>query len=329
MQHWQVVESTSSDSMPARIFGLLLTIAQAACLMALRNGKELKTGIAVEAKLDLIKTENALRTLACLGLAKQNREKRWRATKQGSTCRYQILPNRSRRKRGLAGPGGQRLLALLDRPMRAMEIADRLGLTHQRVRQLIVKLHAQGHLRFADPANPFWMVMRAGDKTHCLSRVEERVLSAIPREYVTNATKIRLATRVPEKSLHEVLERLVLRRLIDASEGLRAERVFRLTAAGASHFQRIQSAHRAQEPRLPVESERVRRVLSVISGSVALRIKDVRDLLAIPHRSINALMQYLKRKGMVAKTGPALDAPYALTVAGHAALAEIERRQAA
>ena len=150
--------------MPARFCDLSLTSAQAACLMALRDGKELKTGIAVKAKLDLIKTENALKTLGCLGLAKQNRKKRWRATKRGSTCRYEILPNRSPRKGGLPGPGGQRLLASLDRPMRAMEISERLGLTHQRVRQLIVKLHAQGHVSFADPAERSSIVMRTGDK---------------------------------------------------------------------------------------------------------------------------------------------------------------------
>jgi len=107
--------------------------------------------------------------------------------------------------------------------------------THQRVRQLIVRLHAQGQVSFGDPASPFWMVMRASDKTAYLSRVEERVLSEIPREYVTNATKMRLAARLPENSLHEVLDQLVRRRLIEASEGLRAERVFRLTAAGLNH----------------------------------------------------------------------------------------------
>jgi hypothetical protein len=43
-------------------------------------------------------------------------------------------------------------------------------MTHQGVRQLLIKLHAQGHVSFADPENPFWIVMRAGDKTALLSR---------------------------------------------------------------------------------------------------------------------------------------------------------------
>jgi predicted transcriptional regulator len=88
---------------------------------------------------------------------------------------------------------------------------------------------------------------------------------------------------------------------------------------GLKHPQRARSARRAQEPRLPVESDRVRKVLSAISDSGALRIKDVTETLQIPHQSINALMQYLKRKHLVEKTGQDLHAPYSLTETGHAA----------
>jgi hypothetical protein len=42
----------------------------------------------------------------------------------------------------------------------------------------------------------------------------------------------------------------------------------------------------------------------------------------------NALMQYLKRKRLVEKTGPEFDAPYSLTDEGRAALAEMTRRLA-
>jgi hypothetical protein len=44
---------------------------------------------------------------------------------------------------------------------------------------------------------------------------------------------------------------------------------------------------------------------------------------------MNALMQYLKRKHLVKKTGPEFDAPYAVTDEGRAALAEMARRLAA
>jgi predicted transcriptional regulator len=70
-------------------------------------------------------------------------------------------------------------------------------------------------------------------------------------------------------------------------------------------------------------------VLSAISDSGALRIKDVTETLQIPRKSINALMQYLKRKHLVEKTSRDLHAPYSLTEMGHVALAEMTRRQAA
>jgi hypothetical protein len=40
-------------------------------------------------------------------------------------------------------------------------------------------------------------------------------------------------------------------------------------------------------------------------------------------------MQYLKRKGLVAKAGDRFDAPYAVTERGLATLAEMTRRRAA
>ena len=68
--------------------------------------------------------------------------------------------------------------------MKGNEIVEKLGVTHQRVRQLLIKLHAQGRVAFGDPENPFWLVTRTSDKTPLLSYEEERVLSAIPRDYV-------------------------------------------------------------------------------------------------------------------------------------------------
>jgi predicted transcriptional regulator len=102
-----------------------------------------------------------------------------------------------------------------------------------------------------------------------------------------------------------------------------------ITEAGQKHPQYDQSARRAQAPRLPAASERVRKVLPVILDSGALRIRDVSDVMREPHQSINALMQYLKRKHLVEKTGQEPSAPYALTDEGRAALAEMTRRRAA
>jgi len=312
-----------------RARSLCLTQSQAACLIALRHRKDSKTEIAIQAKLDLIKTATELGALARLGLAKHSRAKGWHTTARGKACRPKIVPDRLRRNSGFPGPGARRLLELLDRPMRGSEIAEKLGVSHQRVRQLMIKLHAQGRVSFGDPENPFWIVMRAGDKTPLLSRDEERVLSAIPREYATNATKIRLAARMPENKVQQILERLIVSRFVEAFEGLQGNRVYRITAAGLKHPQRGQFARRAQAPRLPVESDRVRKVLSAILDSGALRIRDVTDLSKIPRDSINALMQYLKRKRLVKKAGQEFNAPYSLTDEGHAALSEMTRRHAA
>jgi DNA-binding IclR family transcriptional regulator len=307
-----------------RARNLSLTEPQAACLIALRHGKDSQSKIAIEAKLGPVKTTAALRTLSELGLAERDHAKTWHATPRGKTCRFDTLADRPRRG-GRPGPGGRRLLELLDRPMRGREIVEKLGITHQGVRQLLIKLHAYGEVRFADPENPFWIVMRAGDKTAVLSRHEERVLSAVPREYATDAVKIRIAAGVPEAEIGQILERLLVRRLIAASDGLRGNRVYRTTDAGLRHPQYIASACRAQAPRLPVESDRVRKVLSAIFDSRELRIKDVTSTVSVPHQSINALMQYLKRKRLVKKCGSDLHSPYALTAEGIAALAEMTR----
>jgi Mn-dependent DtxR family transcriptional regulator len=315
--------------MPIKHHNLALTNSQAACLIALRHGNETKTSVAIAAKLDLTETATALEVLARLGLAKQNQAKRWHATARRKICRYNAVPDRLRRGRDAPGIGGLRLLALLDRPMRGSEIAEKLRITHQRVRQLIIKLHAQGYLRLGDRENIFWMVMRSGDKTRLLSRDEERVLSAIPREYVTNITKIRLATGMPANMLMSIVDKLNIGRLVETSEGLRGDQVYRITMAGLNHPQRAHSARLAQELRLPVESDRINKVLSTISDSSALRIKDLSEMLQIPHQSINALMQYLKRKHLVEKIGQDLHAPYALTEMGRTALVEMTRRQAA
>jgi Mn-dependent DtxR family transcriptional regulator len=70
-------------------------------------------------------------------------------------------------------------------------------------------------------------------------------------------------------------------------------------------------------------------VLSAIRDTGALRIRDVTNMLRIQRESINALMQYLKRKHLVEKTSQEFNAPYSLTNEGHEALAEMTRRLAA
>ena len=307
---------------------LILTKPQADCLVALRNGKSFLSRIAIEAKLDLKKTGLALVKLAELGLAEQNAAKAWLATARGETCVFETLPVRPRKTTALRRTA-QRLLDLLDRPMHGRELARKLGITSQGVWSLLVRLHAQGRVAFCDPDRPSWLVRRADDQSSILSFDEERVLSVLPPARATDAGRLRVALGLPRREVERILENLIAQGFVDAFEGLRGAQVFRITAAGLGHPQYVQSERRAPPPRLPVQSDRVRKVLQAISDAGALRIKDVKNFLKIQQPSINALMQYLRRKQLVAKAGEQFYAPYALTERGRATLAEMTMRQAA
>ena len=330
----------------------VLTKSQADCLIVLRNPGFSVGRIAVAAKLDLKKAEAALRKLEELGLAEQDGSRLWLVTTQGETCSFEAVPDRREPRGRPPGPGAQlmldlpdrpvggptlaqpgysaqRLLDLLDRPMRGRALARELGVSRERVRQLLIELHAQGRISFGDPDHPSWLVRRADDETPILSREEERVLSALPREHATDTRRLRVAAGLSEGEVDLIVGNLIAAGFAEAREGLRGVRAFRITVAGLDHPQYVPSGRQAPPPRLPVQSDRVRTVLQTISDAGALRIRGVKDLTKIPQRSINALMQYLKRKRLVAKAGDRFDAPYCLTAQGRATLAEMTLRQAA
>ena len=315
--------------MKPKVRNLILTESQAACLVALRFRKESKTEIAIQARLDLKKAAKALEALKELGLARRGEMNSWHPTGRGRNCRFKTIPDPIRRGSALPGPGARRLLDALDRPMRGDQLAERLGITLQRVRQLVVKLHAQGLVKFGDPERILEVVTRTKDKTVLLSQDEVRVLSAIPDAYATNVKKIRLAVLLPEKSVQQILDHFVARHFVVAQGGFADDTVYQITAIGLKHPQRHHDARLAHAPRLPVESDRVRAVLSAIRDARSLRIRDLKNKLKIPQPSINALMQYLKRKGLVQKTSQEQAAPYSLTEKGFDALTEMARRHAA
>lgn len=312
---------------PARI-RLVLTPTQAACLGALRGRELLKSEIAIETKLNLVTSARELHRLAHLGLAKRDKNHRWHVTARGKTCRFEIIPNRPHRNGATLGPGAERLLDMLDRPMRQSLIAEKLGVRQQRAHQLIIKLHALGRVRFADPTRPSWLVMKAGDKTPFLSRDAERVLSVLPDDYATNVKKISIAARMSAGKVEGILQELIDLSLAKALQGLDGSPSYRISRAGLEHPQRVADRDRARAPRLPVESDRVRVVLSTIRDCGSLRIRDATVRLEIPHQSLNALFQYLKRKRLIAKIGDDLHAPYSLTDDGRVALTEMGRRAA-
>ena len=307
---------------------LVLTPAQAVCLGALRGRTLLKSEIAIETKLSLVASARELRRLAHLGLVEKDQDRKWHVTARGKTCRFETAPNRLRRNGAMLGPGAKRLLDMLDRPMRQSLIVEELGVSKQRVHQLIIKLHALGHVRFADSTRPSWLVMKSGDKTPFLSRDAERVLSVLPDDYATDPKNISVVARVSASKVKGILQELIVQSLVKAVQGLDGSPTYRITPAGLEHPQRIPDKNLARAPRLPVESDRVRVVLSAIQDCGSLRIRDATERLRIPHQSLNALFQYLKRKRLIAKTGNDLHAPYSLTDDGCAALKEMIRRAA-
>jgi len=306
----------------------VLTRNQAACLGALRGRELLKSELAIETKLGLLTIARELQRLAHLGLARRDQGLKWHVTARGKTCHFKTVPNRPRRNSAMIGPGAKRLLDILDRPMRQSLIAEKLGVSEQRVHHLIIRLHALGLVRFADPTCPSWLVMRASDKTPLLSRDAERVLSVLPDDYATDVKKISGAARMSASKVMGILQELIDKSLANALRGLDGSPTYRITSAGQEHPQRIPDRNRARAPRLPVESDRVRVVLSTIRDCGSLRIRDATEQLGIPHQSLNALFQYLKRKRLIAKTDNDLHAPYSLTDDGRTALTEMIRRAA-
>lgn len=312
---------------------VVLTESQAACLRALADGKEKKTAIAVKAKLDLRKTAAALETLERLYLAGRSGRHGWRMTGRGRTCPLTVVPDRKRRSgggdSGSPGSGAERLLDALDRPMRGADLADRLGVSIQRIRQLVVKSLAHGRLRVGDEEKVLEIVARIDDPTILLSRDEVRILSVVPVDYATSAAKIEAAAAISVERAKAILEGLRGNGLVEENAEARDAPLYRVAAAGLAHPQRRGSVARADRLPAPVRSDRVFAVLSHIAACDRARIREAGDALGIPRKSMNALMQYLKRKSLVRKTGRELAAPYALTDEGREALTEMTRRRAA
>jgi len=303
-----------------------LAKSQEACLLALRLGKVSVTQIATAARLSVKKVIRTLAALESLGLAEKSgkRVTVWRATRHGETCF--IIPRDtdepSERSRE-PSTSGRRLLELLDRPIEGRTVAHKLDLSRQGAKHVLCALHRQGRVKFADPDDLSWWVLRADDETPLLTREQERVLSAIPREYATTASKIMRRTQLTVDQVEAALQDLVRSGLADPVGEFNNAALFRATAAGLQHLQNRSDIDFAEPPHLPVYSDRVRGLLSVIESASALRVRDVKNALGWSFQATNSLVQYLKRKGLIQKSEEAFDAPYILTPMGSLTLAEM------
>src|SRR3954453_9568351 len=190
-----------------------LSRAQTACLHELRRGKAAKTDIAVAAGLSLSHAQAALDALCERGLiGRDPHRRRWVLTELGQTCAVEndkgLLQDDGERPSSRVGPSGQRLLDLLDQPMRGHEIARRLTVTPQRVRQLVVKLMAMGRVRVGDPDRVLLIVARREDPSVLLTYSEERVLSSLPQTEETTAPSVAGAVEVPRADVMKLLTSL-------------------------------------------------------------------------------------------------------------------------
>lgn len=304
-----------------------LTEWQAACLDRLRQGGATTTEIALAVKLNLQQTSNALKKLKDLGLAQRNEAYRWRATEHGEIASFQLAPRRKKRSGHAPGAGAQRLLDALERPKHVGELADHLRVTRQRVRQLAIDLYVRGLVKYGDTNDGIRIVARSDDPTELLSRAEERILSVLPAKRPVDRSQISIAARMPKKAVGEVLDALAAGNLVRREPGLDGEDLYAVTTAGTEHPQYKVDANRAEPPRLPVQSDRVFNVLTLIASEGPLRINQVSRRLAIPLRPMNALFQYLKRKSLVVKVGDTTLAPYGLTDRGRRVLSDWTSRR--
>lgn len=298
-----------------------LNESEAACLEAIRSGADTKTGVALRAQLDLDQTEAALGRLTSAGLIEKRRRRLSLAPHGPDIALVVTLDGkrqrgRRRRTSRRPGPSGQRLLDRLGRPRRGTDLAEELGLSPQRIHQLAVRLSALGLVRIGDPARPLHILARTDDPSLLLRAPEEAVLSVFPETAGTTISKIAGATHKPPTETASVIESLVEKGLVEVQGRSRDASLYRLTPAGCEHEQRNSAARIADLPALPVRSDRVRQVLEHLAQHGPARTRSIAQELEIPRISMNALMQYLKRKELVRKTDGGLHAPYEVTTAG-------------
>ena len=306
-----------------------LTHSEAACLDAIRAGAGMQSLIALQTKLTLKDAAASIAKLAAAGLVIRQQRYWWEATRRGKHAVVSIVANPERSRGGKRfgeirpGTSSHRLVALLDRPRRGTDLANELGISLQRVHQLVIRLVALGFLRVGDERHPLHIVCRADDHSVLLRITEERVLSALPQGGATTVGKIAIMTRMTRPDVSASIQHLIDNRLV-RQEGVSTHgELFILTPEGADHPQRRRTARRADLPPLPVRSDRVREVLAYLVREGPTRTRDVGVGLKIPLRSINALMQYLKRKGLVRKSNAALNGPHEVTDHGRKTLADM------
>ena len=316
---------------------ILLTAAEAGCLEALRSGATIKSRIADKAGLDLRRANRVLGYLEEKGLAltisaSPGRPARWQPTERGARAKFSITENgpRSRHMKqespARTTGAAQRLLEHLDHPKRSTALTVELGVTRQRVNQLIVRFLATGLLRSADLKYPTRLVARADDPTYLLHYDAEKILSAFPDSAATTIKHLGKRVSLSSDVICEIVDELIAHGLVEDCDPMGNDSLFQLTAEGVAHVQRDPSKKQAVSQRLPVRSHRVRSVLDHLAEKGPVRAVNLAQELKISSQSMNALVQYLKRRGLVKKFGAAFNEPHEITIEGRRVREEMIRR---
>ncbi len=309
---------------------ILLTAPEAACLSALRAGKERKPAIALDAGLTIGRADQALIGLLQLHLVTNGPRRVWRITSLGQDADVAIKPvvrTRGRLPNTSEKPGraASRLLALLDRPRRGIELVELLSVSRQRIHQMISDLAALRLIRLADPAFPTFLVTRHDDPSLLLRPDQERVLSVFRGSVATTLAKIAEAVQMPIGKVRPIAGFLQQAGLIETAGAVKHGDLYRQTAAGAAHWQRSARERPAGLYSLQFRSSRVLAVFACLDRDGPIRTRDVGLALGIPQPVINGLMQNLKRKGMVRTATAERHSPYVLTADGVEMLAAMRR----
>jgi DNA-binding MarR family transcriptional regulator len=273
----------------------------------------------------------ALATLSDLGLAKTGTDGVWGLTAGGRTVPFSVLPEvgtRGRKPSRTVVPGSTaaRLLALLETPRHRADLPGLLGVTRERVRQLVVSLSAAGRIRGAGSEEPIFALALTGDPVVLLTYAQERVLSAFGEETATTLSRLaRVAHRSPAV-MAQIADFLRDVGLIEKVGRATYGELWRLTSAGRSHWQRSPDVAEAEPPPLMFRSGRIVNVLAYLVEQGEARTVEVARALDIAPQTMNALMQSLKRRGIVRPRSDAFRSPYVPTGEGRELLAAMTRR---
>lgn len=305
---------------------VVLRETEVAALAAVRSGADTKKEVALHAGLSLTEARSALVGLASKGLVtgpddRSSSHAAWPLTDAGKAAKPIVGGRYARRREIVIKPGSssERFLEALDRPRRAADLVGALGVTKERVNQLIFRLLAAGKIKVADPRRPTRWVARLDDPTPLVTTEAEAVLSAFAPGVPTTSGKLAAVARLRLDAAAAALDELEESGLALASSN-ELGTTYLLTDLAQSHPQRQTLAKTADRAPLPVYSKRVRTVLTLLAEAGPLRAVEIGSQAGIEKSSINSLIQYLKRRGLATKAGEHLHAPHQITSKGRSVL---------